>query len=78
MSFVGCVGKLMDNSGLDSILKSTFGGVDKMLLGKKFPMNVRALRFVVLELLRGLLDNVSSHDEMVTWLRDRSSQSILT
>ena len=46
------------NSGLDCILKSAFRGVDKMLVGKKFPMNVRALSFVVLELLRGQLDNI--------------------
>ena len=29
-------------------LASVFGGVDKILAGKKFPMNVRALRFAVL------------------------------
>ena len=53
MSFVGCIGNLMSNSGLDEIMKAAFAGVDKMLLGSKyFPQNVRALRIVVEELLR--------------------------
>ena len=40
-SFVGSIGKLMQNSGLEDILKkSGFGSVDKILNGKKFPQNV--------------------------------------
>ena len=31
MSFVGCIGVLMKNSGLLSWLKSAFGGEEKML-----------------------------------------------
>ena len=34
MSFVGCIGTLMANTGLSEMLKSAFGGVEKMLLGK--------------------------------------------
>ena len=37
MSFVGAVGTLMCNSGLEEILQSAFGGVPKMLPGKKVP-----------------------------------------
>ena len=44
MSFVGCVGVLMANRGLHLILKSPLGGVAKMLIGKKYPQNVGALR----------------------------------
>ena len=51
MSFVGCVGTLMANSGLLEILKSAFAGVEKMLTGKNFPMNVRALRLLTSEIL---------------------------
>ena len=50
MSFVGSIGKLMKNSGLERLMKASFAGVEKMLIGKKFPMNVRALRIVVVEL----------------------------
>ena len=53
MNFVGCIGNLMQNSGLLEILKSAFSGGEKMLVGKHFPNNVRALRFVFLELLGG-------------------------
>ena len=50
ISFVGCIGSLMANSGLEELLMSAFAGVSKMLAGKNFPMNVRALRMVVEEL----------------------------
>ena len=55
MSFVGCIGYLMTETVLSEIMKSTFAGVPKMLTGKKFPQNIRALRLVVEELLRPLL-----------------------
>ena len=42
MSFVGSVGKLK-NSGLNMLMKAAFADVDNMLIGKEFPMNVRAL-----------------------------------
>ena len=53
MSFIGSFGALMADSGLNQILRSAFAGTEKMLLGRKFPMNLRAFRFVVTELLRG-------------------------
>ena len=51
MSLVGSVIKLMKNSGLDILMKTAFAGVKNMLVGKKFPMNVRALQIVAVELL---------------------------
>jgi len=36
MSFVGAVGTLMRGSGLEEILKSSFGGVPKLLSGRNF------------------------------------------
>jgi len=62
MSFVGCIGKLMTNSGLDLLMKSAFASVDTMLLGKKFPMNIRALRIVVVELFRTLINESIQSD----------------
>ena len=56
MSFIGCIGTLMENSGLEEVLSDVFGGVAKMLTGKKFPQNVRALRMLAEEVLRGVLD----------------------
>ena len=68
MSFIGCVGMLMTNSGLTALLKSAFSGVEKMLTGKKFPMNLRALRIVFIELLRGYIDEIHLYDELVRFI----------
>ena len=77
MSFVGSVGKLMKNSGLDKLLKSGFAGVEKMLTGKKYPMNVRALRIVAFELLRDLVDENMTEEDLVKALDDLSEKSML-
>ena len=77
MSFVGCIGKLMANSGLEKLMSSAFAGVNKMLLGKKFPMNVRALRFVVLELLRGFVEEMYKYDDLLLFLDAVSEKSRL-
>ena len=55
MNFVGAVGTLMSDSGLEDVMKAAFGGVAKMLSGKNFPQNFRALHRVVKETLYGLL-----------------------
>ena len=52
MSFFGCIGNLMSNSGLEDVLSAAFGGVKKMLSAKNFPQNFHALRMVV-EILLG-------------------------
>ena len=75
MSFVGSIGKLMENSGLEQLMKSSFAGVEKMLLGKKFPMNVRALRIVVVELLRMYIDENTTCDDLTKLLIDLSGRS---
>jgi hypothetical protein len=36
----------MAETGLADVLSAVFGGVAKMLTGKKFPQNVRAMRLV--------------------------------
>ena len=57
MNFVGSVGKLMVVSGLKKLMTSAFSGVEKMLISKKFPMNVRAFCSVINELLLGFIDD---------------------
>ncbi len=42
MSYCGCIGTLMADTGIVEILSAAFGGVSKILSGKKFPQNVRA------------------------------------
>ena len=78
MNFVGCIGKLMEGSGLNKFMSSAFAGVEKMLIGKKFPMNVRALRHVTLQLLKGYIDDkITSYSEFHTFLEDISSRNVL-
>ena len=43
---------------------SAFGSVKKMLSGKNFPQNVLALRLVAEELLREIVLDANSHDEL--------------
>ena len=77
MSFVGAVGKLMKNSGLDLLMKTAFAGVEKMLLGKKCPQKVRALRIVVIELLQPLIDVNTCQDYFTATLQELSNKSKL-
>jgi len=70
MSFIGCIGTLMENSGLKKVLRDEFGGVAKMLTGKIFPQNVRSLRMLDEEVVREVLDcNTleSKEDFMESW-----------
>lgn len=64
MSFVGSIGVLLKNSSLVLWLQCAFTGVPKMLTGKKFPMKVCLLRFIILELLRGFVVDVTSFDKL--------------
>ena len=57
-SFIGSIGTLNANSGVEEILQKRFAGVHKMLEGKKFPSNIRALRLLVEEILK---PHISEH-----------------
>ena len=50
----------MAGSGMNEILARTFGSVEKMLSGKKYPHKFRAIRMLVAEILQcvGLLEEV--------------------
>ena len=58
-------------------MKTTFAGVEKMLIGKTFPMNVRALRIVVLELLRTLIEKDTTREDMISTFQTLSDTSQL-
>ena len=77
MSFVGAVGSLMEEGGLVKVMNAGFSGVAKMLNGKKFPQNVRALRIIAEELLRKIIQDikVTSYDELMLHLDDVSGNS---
>jgi hypothetical protein len=75
MSFSGSVGKLMMDSGLSEILKHAFGGVDKMLSGRKFIQNLRAFRMLTEELLRKHMGDVETYEDLDAMLTDISNRS---
>ena len=77
MSFIGSVDALMAGSGLKEILSSGFSVSDKMLQEKKFPMNLKAFRFVVIELLRGHVKEMGSYDEMECWFSQLCKTSFI-
>ena len=52
VSFIGCVGSLMAESGLVDILSCAFNGVDRVFTGNECPQNVRALRLLVETVIR--------------------------
>ena len=56
------------------LMKPAFAGVEKMLIRKKFPMNIRALRIICLEPLRGLIDEKTNHKDLDHLLQRLSDQ----
>ena len=55
LRFVSASSTLLNGSGENEVLSAMFAGVMKMLSGKQFPYNVRALRMFVEEVLRPIL-----------------------
>lgn len=55
MNIIGCIGGLAAGSGCEEVLGAAFAGVHKMLSGKKYPQNFRALVLLTEELLRPIL-----------------------
>ena len=82
MDFVRCIGTLMAESGIKEILSTSFGSVEKMLQGKKYPHNVRASRMLTEELLQPvfLRENLhqSSMQELETVIDEISALSRTT
>ena len=80
MSYCGCIGTLLTNSGIVEILESSFAGVQKMLNGKKYPQNVRALRMLTEELLRTIIQdqNFQTMKDLIDKLDYLSTQSRTT
>ena len=62
------------------IISSTFGSVDNMLSGKKFPKNFRAHRMLVEEVLCDVLQmpGITSFSQLIKELDARASRSRTT
>ena len=80
VSFVGSVATLMVESGLAEVMSAVFGGVPKMLTGKRFPQNVRAMRMVAEEILRQVMQStpVSCKEEFMKVLEDLAGRCTTT
>ena len=65
--------------GIKPLLSSTFGSVDKMMSGKKYPQNFRALRMIVEEVLRPVIENkpgnIASMGDLKMYLAELSNKS---
>ena len=49
-----------------------------MIITKKFRINVRALRLVVIELLRGFIDDIKDYNKFDLFLKRISKEGILS
>ena len=70
MNFGHAVSLIMGGSGLKEILAGTFGSVDKILSGKKYPQNFRSLCMVAEVVLQTVLheEGISSFNELLSAL----------
>ena len=69
-SFIGCILNLMATSGLESVLISAFGGVEKILSTKNFPQNLCDLLMAMEELIRVYIGCIYTADKLETFLKE--------
>ena len=77
MNAIHSIGVLL-SPAIKSILASTFGSVVRMLQGKKYPQNFRAIRMIAEEMLHGILlknSNIVSAEQLITYLENQSKIS---
>ena len=77
MSFVGCIGTLLANTGLSDLIKPAFAGVEKILSGKNISQNTRVLRICAEEILRSIMHDksVSNFDILMVLLNSLAKKS---
>ena len=75
MSHIGSISVLITGTGVNEILDKAFGGIPKMLTGKRYLQNLRALRMLMEELPRPLSKdgNITSHSQLVKVLEEKYS-----
>ena len=56
MSFLGTIGHLMEGSGLEELIESSYGWLPIILNGKSWPNAMRSFRMVVAALLHDLIN----------------------
>ena len=76
MSFISCVGNVMEKSGLDEIPTAAFGDIEKVVNGKNFPQNFCALRMVVEDLLQPVLKDIDQENELDYFFNTKDESKI--
>ena len=77
MNFIHAIAIILAGSGMNEILAGTFGCIDKMLSGKKYPHNFRPLGMLVEEVLRSvvLIQGVTSFVRLIEQLEAQAGRS---
>ena len=78
MSFVGTIGVLMTNSGLLPWLKSAFGGVEKMITGKKSPHERKRAQIWNVGASKKPRERNGNFEDFDIFLESCSSKSVLS
>ena len=75
MSHIGSISVLITGTGVNEILDKAFGGIPKMLTGKRYLQNLRASRMLMEELSRPLSKdgNITSHSQLEKVLEEKYS-----
>ena len=64
----------MAHTGMSDVMECAFGGVPRVLTGKRFPQNFRALRMVVEELLRSMVLESNDTNDVMSILQNRAHE----
>ena len=81
MNFIHAIAIIMAGSSMKDILAGTFGSIDKMMSGKKYPQHSRALSMLVEYVLRGVVQKrqgVTSFVRLIELLEARAARSRTT
>lgn len=69
MSFIGSIGQLMNSTGLEELIGSSFGGLTSIFNGKAWPKAMQAFRMVLYALLHDFLgEGEKTHDQITAFL----------
>ena len=71
MSFLGCIGTLMNASGVDVLLTAAFGGVAGIITGKSWTTALRAYRLITTVLLQEFFQGgARTYQELSEYIRE--------
>ena len=69
MSFLGCIGTLMNASGVDILISAAFAGITSIVNGKAWPNALRAYRLIIAVLLQNFYSSgAKTYEELNVYL----------